>query len=93
MSAAEELRFSKMEHFGYGPNVMRKKKVCPACGRMVGAKIRTCPDCREQLSDETLFDQYKRQHMCCPDCDTVLAADSRYCPNCGKRIIKTEMEV
>lgn len=80
----EENKFSTLEGFGFGPNVMKKMKVCPECGRMVGVKIKICPECGEELSDETLFDRYKRQHMCCLSCDTVLASDSQYCPNCGR---------
>lgn len=86
MSPTEILRFKNMELFGYGPNVMKKTKVCLNCGRMVSAKTRICPDCKEKLSRETLFDRYKRQHACCSDCDTVLAPGSFYCPNCGKQL-------
>ena len=88
MSPTEQLRYRNMEDFGYGPNVMKKTKVCPNCGKMVNARFRNCPDCGGQLSSETLFDRYKRQHPCCPECDTVLAPDSLYCPNCGKQIVQ-----
>ena len=77
-----------MEDYGFGPNVMKKTKVCARCGKMVSASAKTCPDCGEKLSSETLFDRYKRQHKCCPDCDTVLTPDSLYCPNCGKQILR-----
>ncbi len=86
MSPTEKLRYRNMEDFGFGPNVMKKTKVCTRCGRMVKANARTCPDCGEKLSRETLFDQYKRQHPCCPDCDTVLTNDAKYCPHCGHPI-------
>jgi len=88
MSPTEQLRYKNMEDFGYGPNVMKKTKVCPKCGKMVNARFRSCPDCGEQLSSETLFDRYKRKHKSCPECDTVLAPDSQYCPNCGKQILQ-----
>ena len=84
----QKTRFKNMEDFGYGPNVMRKTKVCSKCGQVIKATASYCPDCGEQLPKETLFDRYKRQHACCPDCDTVLAADSLYCPNCGKPVLK-----
>ena len=87
MSPTDQLRYKNMEDLGYGPNVMKKNKVCPKCGKMVKAIFGTCPDCGEALSDETLFDRYKRQHACCPDCDTVLAPGSLYCPNCGKAVM------
>lgn len=88
MSPTEILRYRNMEDYGFGPNVMKKTKVCVRCGRMVRANAKTCPDCGEKLPRETLFDRYKRQHKCCPDCDTVLTPDSLYCPNCGKQILR-----
>lgn len=86
MSPTEQLRYKNMEDFGYGPNVMKKNKVCPKCGKMINFRFQKCPVCGEHLSTETLFDRYKRQHKCCPCCDTVLAPDSLYCPNCGRKI-------
>ena len=88
MSPTEILRYRNMEDYGFGPNVMKKTKVCARCGKMVRANAKTCPDCGEKLPRETLFDRYKRQHKCCPDCDTVLTPDSLYCPNCGKQILR-----
>jgi RNA polymerase subunit RPABC4/transcription elongation factor Spt4 len=82
----QKLRFKNLEKFGFGPNVMKKNKVCPRCGRLVRAKLMVCPDCNERLSSETLFDCYKRRHKSCSDCDTVLAPGSRYCPTCGKPV-------
>lgn len=82
----QQIRFQNLEHYGFGPNVMKKNKVCAKCGKMVGANTKICPECGEQLPQETLFDRYKQQHKCCPDCDIVLAADSQYCPNCGRQI-------
>lgn len=83
----QKVRFKNLERFGFGPNVMKKTKVCPKCGRVVTSRKGACPDCGERLR-ETLFDRYKRQHKCCPDCDTVLSTDSQYCPNCGKQILR-----
>jgi len=88
MSPTEKLRYRNMEYFGFGPNVMKKTKVCTHCGRMAKANARNCPECGEKLPRDTLFDRYKQQHQCCPTCDTVLAADSQYCPNCGKQIMQ-----
>lgn len=82
----QKARFRELERYGFGPNVMKKNKVCVNCGKLVRASAKTCPECGERLSSETLFDRYKRQHKSCPDCDTVLSYDSRYCPNCGKQI-------
>lgn len=84
----QKLRFKNLEKFGFGPNVMKKNKVCPRCARLVGARLSVCPDCNEKLSIETLFDRYKRWHLSCDVCDTVLAPDSRFCSNCGAAVKK-----
>ena len=90
MSPTEMLRYNQMEEYGYGPNVMRKNKVCNTCGRIASAKLHSCPACGDVLPSETLFDRYKRHHTCCADCDTVLAPGSLYCPNCGKAVLYQE---
>lgn len=82
----QKIRFKNLESFGFGPNVMKKLRVCPRCGQMVKSKTHTCPNCGENLPKETLYDLYKQKHLSCPDCDTVLAPDSMYCPNCGKAV-------
>ena len=82
--------FRNLERYGFGPNVMKKRKVCARCGKLVRAYARTCPECGERLSSETLFDRYKRKHLCCNDCDMVLSFDSRYCPNCGKQVLQAK---
>ena len=88
MSPTEKLRYKNLADFGFGPNVMKKNKVCAKCGQMVKGRARKCPACGDRMPAETLFDSYKKQHACCPGCDTVLAADSQYCPNCGKPVLK-----
>ena len=80
----QKVRYSRLEHYGFGPNVMKKTKVCTNCGRISGTDAAFCPECGEKLSGETLFDGYKRRHAACPYCDAVLTRDARYCPNCGK---------
>ena len=86
MTAAEKARFDTLEEFGFGPNVMKKTAVCAKCGQTVSAGASTCPQCGGKLSGESLYDLYKKQHVCCPECDTVLFPGSRYCPNCGKHV-------
>ena len=83
----QKARLKNLEDFGFGPNVMKKTKVCTKCGQTIKASASYCPECGERLPPETLFDRYKKQHKCCPECDTVLALDSLYCPNCGKQIL------
>jgi len=80
-----EIHFRNLEQFGFGPNVMKKIKVCPKCGQMAKKGSFFCRSCGAFLTRETLYDHYRRQHCCCPECDTVLAADSQYCPNCGSK--------
>ena len=84
----QKVRFKNLERFGFGPNVMKKLRVCQRCGRTVKSRADTCPDCGERLPKETLFDRYKRKHSSCSHCDTILTADTLYCPNCGKLVIK-----
>jgi len=86
----QKARFRELERYGFGPNVMKKNKVCARCGKLVKASARTCPECGELLSSETLFDRYKRQHQCCYECDTVLSPGSLYCPNCGTAVFHHE---
>ena len=89
----QKVRFRQLERYGFGPNVMMKTKVCARCGKLVRASARTCPECGERLSSETLFDRYKRQHQCCCECDTVLAPGSLYCSNCGTAVFHHENDL
>ena len=89
----QKVRFRELERYGFGPNVMMKTKVCARCGKLVRASARTCPECGERLSSETLYDRYKRQHQCCYECDTVLAPGSLYCPNCGTAVVYHENDL
>lgn len=82
----EGAKFSKLEHYGFGPNVMKQMKVCPGCGFLAKSTASYCPECGGKLSAETLFDQYKQKHRTCPGCDTVLTLESQYCPECGRAL-------
>ena len=75
-----------MRYFGFGPEVMKRIRVCRACGCSCGITETYCKDCGAVLSRETLFDQYKARHLCCPICDTVVASSVVFCPECGKRL-------
>lgn len=75
-----------LEQCGYGPNVMKRTKVCPNCGTMVSHKYSICPECGIRLLTKTLFDRYREKHICCDKCGTVLRNDSRYCPHCGRQL-------
>lgn len=88
MSLNSILKFHNMELFGYGPNVMKKNKVCPHCGLMVNVKTKSCPECGNELSNESLYDKYKQHHISCPNCGTILSTGSQYCSHCGIRVIQ-----
>lgn len=89
----EKGKFIYLEHFGFGPNVMRKTKVCSVCGQITKRHTKNCPHCGTKLSSETLYDKYKEKHICCPFCDRVLRDDSNYCQHCGNRITPVTMAV
>ena len=80
------LKFHQLEEYGFGPNVMKKTKVCRKCGKLIHRHVFFCPECRAWLTRETLYDLYRRQHKTCTFCGTVLTADAKYCPHCGQRI-------
>ena len=82
----EKTKFFNLERFGFGPNVMKKTKVCSECGQITKANAKKCPHCGTKLSAETLYDKYKEKHICCPFCDRVLRSNSNYCQYCGKQI-------
>lgn len=75
-----------LEKCGYGPKVMKRMRVCPACGNISSEKHAVCPECGLRLLSKTLYDRYREQHLCCDRCGTVLTSDSRYCPHCGRAL-------
>jgi hypothetical protein len=81
----ENLRKSNMERYGLGANIMRNIRICTSCGCPASADRNRC-SCGGMLSEETLFQQYKKRHRFCRRCDTVVANDVKFCPECGYRI-------
>lgn len=81
-------KWEQLERYGFGPNVMKRTRVCPSCGRMVTNTCSSCPDCGMRLMKKTLWDRYRERHMCCDRCGTVLAVDSRYCPPLRKSTLR-----
>ncbi len=79
----EKAKNLQLEQFGFGPNVMKKTKVCSHCGQIASARSLICSRCGARLPFSTLFDSYKRRHLCCSRCSTVLSPGTRYCPHCG----------
>lgn len=84
----ESIKLLEMKHYGFGPDEMKKIKVCKVCGASVAAAETVCSHCGEALPYKTLFDEYKSKHAYCANCDTVVATNARFCPQCGKRILK-----
>ncbi len=82
----QKIKYKRLDHFGFGPNVMKKLKVCPKCGSLAETNSVFCSKCGERLPDGSLFDVYKSLHKCCSVCDIVIPAGAAYCPNCGKEI-------
>lgn len=82
----ERIRQESMEQYGFGPNAMKKVKVCTKCGQPSPNAQQFCTTCGDQLPDKTLYDIYKERHPCCPKCDTVLSDGMDYCPQCGTKI-------
>lgn len=83
------IRFKNLEQFGFGPNVMKKTKICTKCGQIAKSGSILCRNCGAFLPRETLYDSYRRKHKCCTGCGTILTEDSKYCPHCG---IKTPID-
>ena len=82
----EKSKNLQLEHYGFGPNVMKKTKVCTTCGQLASARSMICSRCGARLPFATLFDNYKRRHPHCPHCNTILASDTKYCPHCGQAV-------
>lgn len=70
----------------FGPESMKRMKVCPNCRRMAPAELYTCPECGGRLPQSNLFQVYQRSHRLCPICDTVLSDSMKFCPHCGMKI-------
>ena len=80
------LKLRQLEAYGFGPNVMKKTKVCRKCGKLIQRHALFCYGCGAWLPRETLFDLYSRRHKTCTFCRTILTVDAKYCPHCGERI-------
>ena len=56
-------KFVRLGAYGMGPYAMKKIKICPKCGQVVGARKFFCPDCKTWLPVKTLFDTYKNYNF------------------------------
>ena len=68
------LRQVTLLEFGFGPETMRRCKLCAECGRV--------------LPEKTLYDFYLSRHRCCPGCGVAVTNYAVYCPECGTRLPK-----
>jgi len=84
--AFEQTRREGMRQYGFGPEIMKRIKVCPRCGAVSPASYHACNECKAVLPRNTLFQIYKSRHPSCGSCETVVPDGSRYCPACGKMI-------
>lgn len=82
----ERLRQQNMNYCGFGPNAMKKLKVCRECRASAPSDQQFCTECGHRLPEKTLYDIYKERHTCCPKCDTVVCDSSEYCPQCGEKL-------
>jgi len=88
----ERIRQESMAQYGFGPEAMKKVKVCTKCGQPSPSGQQFCTECGYRLPEKTLYEVYKERHKCCPTCDTVLSDTMGYCPQCGTKI-ETERKI
>ena len=84
----QALRRVVLLEYGFGPETLRGRKVCPVCGRANSAGRTDCADCGARLPEMTLYDLYRSRHRCCPGCGVAVTDVARYCPECGARLPK-----
>lgn len=60
------LRQVTLLEYGFGPETMKRRKICPECGRANGAQDTHCTDCGAALPSKTLYDFYLSRHRCAP---------------------------
>ena len=72
-----------MEFFGFGPEAMKKVKICAHCGTAATASRNCCALCGEKLPQETVFDYYLKMHRSCKKCGNVLQDNAVFCAHCG----------
>lgn len=82
------LRRVVLLEYGFGPETLRRRKICPSCGKANSADRTDCADCGARLPEMTLYDFYRSRHRCCPGCGVAVTNVARYCPECGARLPK-----
>ena len=82
----EALRRVVLLEYGFGPETLQGRKICPVCGRAGRADRTHCADCGSPMPETTLYDFYRSRHRCCPGCGVAVTEVARYCPECGARL-------
>ena len=82
------LRRVTLLEYGFGPETMRRCKLCPECGKANRARDTHCTDCAAALPEKTLYDFYLSRHRRCPGCGVAVTDYAVYCPECGTRLPK-----
>lgn len=80
------IKQENMEQCGFGPEIMKKIKICKSCGCVSPEDEKYCRECGELLPKKTLFQNYLEKHKCCKKCQTIVADNKEYCPQCGTKI-------
>lgn len=83
LSIYETTRIESMEEFGFGPNEMKKYKVCSHCYTITSTELDVCPVCSKGLPQFSLYELYAKKHYTCSKCKTVVPHNSKFCPQCG----------
>ena len=68
------LRQVTLLEYGCGPETLRRRKICPSCGRANSADRTDCADCGARLPEMTLYDLYRSRHRCCPKCGKYVSS-------------------
>ena len=90
LQTRKALRRVVLLEYGFGPEAMRQRKVCPVCGKANPAQHTRCTDCGAALPETTLLDFYRSRHRCCPGCGVAVTDVAVYCPECGVRLPKSK---
>jgi predicted amidophosphoribosyltransferase len=70
----------------FGPDAMRRVKVCPGCGAAASADKRRCPVCGARLPGETVYQTWISRQPRCGGCGAPVSPADHYCPRCGARL-------
>ncbi len=92
LQTRKALRQVRLLEYGFGPETMRRRKICPECGRANLAQNTHCTDCGAALPEATLLDFYRSRHRCCSRCGVAVTDIAVYCPECGARLPEPEQE-